>query len=225
MELANWLSILFISTTIATVGLFYLATKKHLSSLILILVLGLIQGVLAWHGFFMDFKAMPPRVAFLLPPAILIMVYTFYSASGKRFINQVDLKMMTLLSVFRVPVEIVLLYLFLSGLLPESMTFGGRNFDIISGLSAPLIFCFAFKNGKINKKLLLVWNVVSFALLIQVVATALISIPSPIQLQAFDKPAIGVLQFPFVWLPGIIVPIVAFTHLVSIQKLRKLLNN
>jgi len=105
------------------------------------------------------------------------------------------------------------------------MTFEGRNFDIISGLSAPVIFWFAFKNGKINKKLLLVWNVVSFTLLIQVVATALISIPSPIQLQAFDKPAIGVVQFPFVWLPGIIVPIVAFTHLVSIQKLRKLLNN
>jgi len=47
MELANWLSILFISTTTATVGLFFLATKKHLISLIVILVLGLIQGVLA----------------------------------------------------------------------------------------------------------------------------------------------------------------------------------
>lgn len=225
MNYINGISMLFIATTIITVVLFYLTTQRHKPSLILILVFALIQGLLGWQEFFIDFEAMPPRVTLLLPPAIVIMFFAFYSRSGKLLIEKMDLKMLTLLSVIRIPIEIVLLQLFIQGLLPESMTFEGRNFDILSGISAPVIWFFAFREGKVNRKLLLIWNLISFSLLIQVVVTAIFSFPSPIQMQAFNQPAVGVLDFPFVWLPGIVVPIVAFSHVVSIHKLIKMVNN
>jgi hypothetical protein len=37
----------------------------------------------------------------------------------------------------------------------------------------------------------------------------------------FDQPTVAVLYFPFIWLPGIVVPLVYFSHLVAIRRLLK----
>jgi len=55
--------------------------------------------------------------------------------------------------------------------------------------------------------------------LFNIVLTAILSAPLPIQQLAFDQPSIAVMYFPFVYLPGFIVPIVLFSHLVSLKKL------
>ena len=44
----------------------------------------------------------------------------------------------------RVGVEVVLFWLFIKRVVPESMTFEGRNFDIISGITAPFVAYFAY---------------------------------------------------------------------------------
>jgi hypothetical protein len=98
------------------------------------------------------------------------------------------------------------------------MTFEGRNLDILSGLSAPLIYYFAFVKKKINSKMVLLWNIVCLMLLINIVSHAVLSAPSPFQQLAFAQPNIAVLYFPFVWLPGCIVPLVLFSHLVALRR-------
>jgi hypothetical protein len=55
--------------------------------------------------------------------------------------------------------------------------------------------------------------------LFNIVLTAILPAPLPIQQLAFDQPKIAVMYFPFVYLPGFIVPIVLFSHLVSLKKL------
>jgi hypothetical protein len=55
--------------------------------------------------------------------------------------------------------------------------------------------------------------------LFNIVLTAILSAPLPIQQLAFEQPNIAVMYFPFVYLPGFIVPIVLFSHLVSLKKL------
>jgi FtsH-binding integral membrane protein len=92
--------------------------------------------------------------------------------------------------------------------IPQSMTFENGNLDILSGISAPIIYFFAFRNEKTNRLLLIVWNTLALILLLNIVVTAIAAFPSPLQQIAFEQPNRAVMYFPYVWLPSIIVPIV-----------------
>jgi len=96
------------------------------------------------------------------------------------------------------------------------MTFSGWNFDILSGITAPFIAWFAFRGGKINRAVLIAWNIFALLLLIIIVSIAVLSVPLPIQKFGFEQPNVAVLYFPFIWLPTIIVPIILFSHLASL---------
>ena len=113
----------------------------------------------------------------------------------------------------------VLFYVYLDGLIPVLMTFQGYNFDIVSGITAPLVYYLVFIKKSISNKGLLAWNFIGLALLINILAIAVLSAPTPFQKLAFEQPNLGVMYFPFVWLPAVIVPIVLFSHLMAIKKL------
>jgi hypothetical protein len=156
-----------------------------------------------------------------VPPLLFILLLIF-SKKGKRFTETLNLRILTLLHIVRIPVELVLYWLAVNKYVPGLMTFEGRNFDIIAGITAPVMYfvCFAGEQVK-NKTLLLAWNFICLGLLLNIVINAALSIPSPVQQFAFDQPNIAVLHFPFVWLPCFIVMIVLFSHLVAIQRLLK----
>ena len=99
------------------------------------------------------------------------------------------------------------------------MTFEGRNFDVLSGLSAPFVFYTAFVWRRMSRNLLLTWNIVCLALLINIVAHAVLAAPFDFQQLAFDQPNRAIFYFPFVWLPACIVPIVLLSHLAAIRQL------
>lgn len=213
-------SILFISITIITLILFYLATNKNKSVLVIVLAIGSAQALLSHNGFFLIDNTFPPRLFLIIAPSVLLILYSFFSVKGKAFINSIDLERYTYLNTVRVVVEVGLFLLFIQKLVPESMTFEGRNFDVLSGITAPFIAYFGFTKKAIDKSILLAWNVICLVLVVQVVITGVLSAPSAIQQLAFDQPNVAVLLFPFVWLPGIIVPIVIFGHAVSIYRLK-----
>jgi len=102
------------------------------------------------------------------------------------------------------------------------MTFSGRNFDILAGITAPIIYFVCFRDSAIsNRLLLLIWNFISLLLLLNIVINAILSLPFPFQQFAFDQPNIAVLYFPFTWLPSCIVMAVLFSHLIAISRLAK----
>jgi hypothetical protein len=152
----------------------------------------------------------------------ILVLYTFFSKAGKTFIEQIDLRLYTYLNVVRVPVEFTILWLFMYNLMPQTMTFEGRNFDILSGITAPFMGYFAWRTGKPNRPMLLVWNTICLLLVLQIVGTGILSAPTPFQQLSFEQPNKAVLYFPFVWLPSIIVPIVLFGHFVAFYRLRKI---
>lgn len=134
------------------------------------------------------------------------------------FVDSLNARTLTILHLVRVPVEIVLLWLAIHKTIPQLMTFEGRNFDILSGITAPLIYYFGYVAGKMHKSLLLIWNLLCIALLVNVVIIAILAVPTPFQQLAFDQPNIAVLYLPFIWLPAVIVPMVLFAHLVCIRQ-------
>ncbi|MFY7963831.1 MAG: hypothetical protein ACOVO1_02945 [Chitinophagaceae bacterium] len=167
----------------------------------------------------------PPKIIVLgILPTVITILLLFLTTKGRQFIDSLPLKNLTYLNIVRIPVEIVLLWLFFNKAIPELMTFNGRNFDIIAGITAPFIAYFGLTKNKMNRQVILFWNFICLGLLINIVINALFSAPSPFQIFALDQPNIAILNFPFSWLPTFIVPIVLFGHLSSIRQLLKTKN-
>jgi hypothetical protein len=214
------ISILFIFTTLLTLWFTYKGT--HSAGLIISIRLGLlVQTFLALNGFYINSMGIPPRPVALVAPPLLAIIILFNTRTGKKFIDSCDSKWLTYLHVVRIPVEIVLLLLFQQGLIPQLMTFEGRNFDILSGISAPLIAFMGYQKKTLNRKILIAWNIICLILLFNIVINALLSLPTVFQAQAFDQPNTGVLKFPFIYLPCFIVPAVLLSHLICLRKLLK----
>lgn len=213
------ISLLFAFTTLITVGIFFEATKYHTKTLFILLGWLVLQTIIGLTGFYTITDHVPPRFVLLIWPPLIFILILFLTAKGRAYIDRLDLKTLTLLHTIRIPVEIVLFGLFIHKTIPELMTFEGRNFDILSGLTAPLVFYFGFIKNKLSNKVILGWNFICLALLINIVINAVLSAPFPIQQFAFDQPNIALLYFPFIWLPCCVVPIVLLSHLVAIRKL------
>jgi hypothetical protein len=180
-----------------------------------------IQSAIAATGFFTVENTLPPRFLLLILVPMAVVIATLSTAKGKIFVDGFNLKTLTLLHSVRIAIEMVLFWLFLKKAVPQLMTFEGRNFDLISGVTAPLIYYFGFIKEKIGTKALVAWNFICLAILLFTVSNAILSAPTPLQQFAFDQPTIAVFYFPFVWLPGVVVPIVIFSHLISIRLLLK----
>lgn len=211
----------FILATILTIYLFYKGSNKNMKLLMIVVTWMTIQSAIAATGFFTVENSLPPRFLLLIIVPMAIIITILSTAKGKIFVDGFNLKTLTLLHSIRIAIEIVLFWLFLNKVMPQLMTFEGKNFDLISGLTAPLIYYFGFVKGKIGTKAILAWNFICLAILLFTVSNAILSAPTPLQWFAFDQPTIAVFYFPFVWLPGVVVPLVIFSHLISIRLLIK----
>jgi hypothetical protein len=218
-NLPVYVKVVFVLTTFLTIFLFHRATRQSTLALgILFIWLG-VQSLIAVSGFYTNTETIPPRFLLLIGPPLLFIIILFLSPSGKEFLDLLNLKNLTILHTIRIPVEIVLFWLFLHLGDPGIMTFEGRNFDILSGINAPLIYYFGFARGKPNTNLLVLWNFICLGLLINIVASAALSVPTAFQKFAFDQPNVAILYFPFVWLPACVVPLVLLSHLAALRQL------
>jgi hypothetical protein len=220
-HLPFYIPAVFILATLLTIYLFYKASGRNMKLLMIIATWMTIQSAIAVSGFFTIENTMPPRFLLLILLPIIGIITTFSTVKGKLFIDGFDLKTLTLLHSIRIAIEMVLFWLFLDKLMPQLMTFEGRNFDLVSGISAPLIYYFGFVKKTIGIKAIIAWNCICLAILLFTVSNAILSAPTPLQRFAFDQPTIAVFYFPFVLLPGIVVPLVIFSHLITVRLLIK----
>jgi len=219
-NLPDSLILIFLLTVILTFLLFINAVKNKATVAIILVVWLAVTGILSFKGVFQDTSAIPPRLMIGIAPAILFIILLLTTKNGRRFTDNIDLKKLTLVHIVRVPVEITLFMLSTHKLVPELMTFAGRNLDILSGITAPIMYFVCFKNSQLkNRTLLLIWNFICLGLLLNIVINAILAAPFPFQQFAFDQPNIAILYFPFTWLPCFIVMIVLYSHLAAIRRL------
>lgn len=212
-----YIPVVFIITTLLTVYIFYQATPRSGTFLVVVLTWLCLQGAVALTGFYTETDTMPPRfILLMLPPLILILIL-FLTGQGRQFVNNIDTKTLIILHTIRIPVELVLFWLSVHGVVPKLITFEGINFDIFSGLTAPFIYYFGFIRPRLSKGVLIAWNIICLLLLANVVVHAVLSVPTSFQRYAFDQPNIAVLYFPYVWLPCCVVPLVLLSHLVVLR--------
>ncbi|HET6999879.1 MAG TPA: hypothetical protein VFI33_01135 [Puia sp.] len=212
-------TILFTVTTAIAIAGFHKAFGKSSAVFRIILIWTLLQGLLGLTGYYIKAHKFPPPILLLLLPAVFTIIILFTTTGGQRFMDRLDPGTLTRLHVIRIPIEIVLYLLYMDHQVPEIMTFAGGNYDIISGITAPVIYYYGYVKKSFNRIILLCWNFICLGLLLNIIARAVLSTPSPIQKLAFDQPNIAIFHFPYNWLPSVIVPMVLFSHLACIRSL------
>jgi len=213
------LGLAFVLVVVLAVGLFLHAAHYSRRTLGVLLGGAALQSAVALRGFYAVSHTVPPHALALVAPALLLTGLLFGTARGRQYLDGLDLKTLTLLHVVRIPVELVLFGLFAHGAVPELMTFAGRNWDILSGLSAPLVYFLAFQKRVLRPAGLLAWNIGCLGLLLNIVGHAFLSAPGVFQRLAFEQPNVAILHFPFNLLPAVVVPLVLLAHLAAIRQL------
>jgi hypothetical protein len=117
---------------------------------------------------------------------------------------------------FRILREFILLLLLRYMAIPEQMTFEGRNYDVLIGITAPFVAYYWFKKKMWYKPLTLIWNILGLCFIVYAISTLFFIHPFR-SLQMHEHPI--VFTFPFVWFPAFLSPFAIFLHLLSIKKI------
>jgi hypothetical protein len=170
---------------------------------------------LSLSGFLQDFSTFPPRMMLVLIVPLVSIITLSFSANLGKILATIPPHKLILLQSFRVFVEVFLWMLFLDKLLPIQMTFEGYNFDVLSGALAPFVAWF-FKG---NRKVMIAYNFIGLALLINILTIAILSMPTPLQYFTNEPANTIVSYFPVVVLPGLLVPLAYTLHIFSLKQL------
>jgi hypothetical protein len=180
----------------------------------------LYAGLMSYFGVFRNTAMRPPGTAFLLAPIVLfvfsLIVSMVRSTAGVRIALAFPLWIILGMQFFRVGVELFLHQLWIGGVVPKVLTFGGANVDIYIGASAPLIAWLSTRRG-MGLKLALVWNVLGLLALTNVVIRAVLTAPGPFNLIHAEVPNRMFGTFPFALIPGFFVPLALTLHVLAIR--------
>lgn len=175
---------------------------------------------MALRGKFLDTYAKPPPFLLIMGPGLALAFAIAFSPLGGRLVRYIGFAALIGFHAFRLPLEFVLYAFHSQGRLPVQMTFAGRNLDILTGISAILVAWLSAR-GKAGRKVILLWNLAGFGLLLNIMAVAILSLPGPLRAFANEPANELVLHFPYVWIPAVLVVSAFAGHLLLFRKLAK----
>jgi len=193
--------------------------KTILVTCLLIFSWLVISALIAFNGTLFDFTTTPPKLLLVLIPPALAIIYISSSKRVNAMIDVIPPEWLIYVQSFRILMELLLWLLFIKQIIPVQMTFEGINYDILTGLSAPLIAYYVFTEGKWPKVTALLWNIAGLLLVTNIFLVAFLSAPTPMR-QFFNEPANTIVAyFPFVWIPAFIVPFAYLMHVLSVKQI------
>ena len=142
---------------------------------------------------------------------VVLAIMIAYSRVGQQIARYVPLWALVAVQAFRLPLELAMHELTERGIMPEQMTYTGRNFDIVTGATAILV-AWAVASGRGGRRLVIAWNLLGLALLVNVVTIAMLSTPA-FRFFGDDRLNIFVTYPPYVWLPAVMVLAALAGHL------------
>ena len=177
----------------------------------------ILLGILSVRGFFTNFS-LPPRLSFaLLGPLPLVLVF-IRSRAGKKLLLYIQPQWLIYLQSFRILVEIAIWLLVRNELLPVQMSFEGRNFDILTGLLAFPVGYYCFVKKSWPPVTALLYNIAGLVLLLNIVTISTLSMPTPLRVFHNQPDSSLLTTFPFIYLPGLLVPLAYTLHILSLRQ-------
>jgi hypothetical protein len=177
-------------------------------------------GVIGYTGVMANASTLPPGLFYMLAPIIMLAVFMARSRVGETVALSVPLWLLMGMESFRLVVEVFLHQLWLDGQLPKMLTYQGANFDILIGISAPVV-AWLLISRRISNRMALVWNAIGIAMLANVAVRAVLTSPGPLHFISTEVPNMAIGTFPFTYIPGLMVPLALMLHVLSIRALKQ----
>jgi hypothetical protein len=153
---------------------------------------------------------------FFFGSILILCVGLGLSPVGAKLATNVPLAALVGFQAFRLPLELVLHEWTVQGTIPETMTWTGKNWDIISGIAALLCAPLAGRFPVAAR----IANIVGFALLANVMRVAIMSSPFPFA-WGQQPPLLLALYLPYALIGPICVGGALFGHVVLTRALWK----
>jgi hypothetical protein len=170
----------------------------------------------AASGVLRRWDATPPPFALLVVAIVILALRLSLGRYGARLAAGVPLWTLVAVQSFRFPLETAMHALYERGIMPVQMSYSGRNFDIVTGVTA-LIVALLVRRGH-GRGLVVIWNVMGLALLLNVVSVAILSTPRIAWFGA-DRVNVFVTYPPFVWLAAVMVLAALAGHILVFRAL------
>ena len=155
----------------------------------------------------------PPLPFVLLVAGIFVAgILIARSRIGDRFARGLPLAVLVGFQGFRFPLELAMHRAQIEGLMPVQMSYSGRNFDILTGITA-IVLGAALVVTPLPRWIVQVWNVFGLVLLANILAVAIASTPI-FQYFGPDRVNVFVMWMPYTLLPAVMVLAAWAGHLI-----------
>ena len=183
----------------------------------------IVTAGLAVSGVLADFSTVPPRLLLVFVPPLAAIVAIGCSRALVPLLTAAPPTWAVYAQSFRIVVEVVLWLLVASRAAPEIMSFHGqgRNFDILVGLTAPLVGWACLSARRWPRAVAVWWNVAGILVLVKTVVHAQLAAPTRFQRFVTDPPNTFIVAAPYIWLPAFLVPLAWGLHVISLRQLRR----
>lgn len=180
--------------------------------------------VFSFLGYLIVFSAVIllklPETHFLPVAPLLILsvfagsAYFSFSKVGLQIGDTFSLRYLIGLQSFRLPLELILHHWVEIKTIPETMTWTGQNWDIVSGVVSLVAIPFVKKSYKAA------WlvQIIGFALLLNVLRVVFMSLPLPFA-WPLENPLLLILYLPYAFIGPLFVGVALTFHLIVFRKL------
>jgi hypothetical protein len=166
----------------------------------------------------LSFETRPPTMLFVFAGVFILAFGGGLSRFGKQLAVGLPLVALVGFQAFRFPLELLLHQAYREGLMSVQMSYSGRNFDIVTGVTAAILGLILWKRP-VPRWIVQIWNVMGICLLANILTVAFLSTPLPIRV-FFNEPAnVWIKDAPYVWLPAVFVLLAIMGHLIVTRKL------
>jgi hypothetical protein len=173
----------------------------------------------AASGVLRRWNATPPPLVILVAAIVIVAGAIAFTGYGARLVRGLPLWTLVAVQAFRLPLELAMHAQYERGVMPEQMSYSGRNFDIVTGATA-IVVAWLVATGRAGRGVVAGWNVMGFALLLNIVVVAILSTPL-FRYFGDDRLNVWVTYPPFVWLPAVMVLAALSGHLLIFRALRR----
>jgi hypothetical protein len=163
----------------------------------------LVIALVAASGVLRRFEATPPPFALLALAVVVVGIAVPCSSLGTLLVRGLPLWALVGFQVFRFPLELLMHRAYVEGVMPVQMSYSGRNYDIVTGLTAGALALWLAR-WRVPRWVVASWNILGFVLLVNIVTIAVVSTPL---FRWFGDERLNtfVTYPPFIWLPGVLV--------------------
>ncbi len=167
---------------------------------------------------------LPPRfVILLILPAFLFTGIFIYKNRNNSWLRQIPKSWLVYMQGFRIIVETLFVFAAARGILHPNVTIEGYNYDIIIGITAPIVAFLAFGKKVISEKTVIAWNYLGLLVLASVIFVFLTTTFFPgLYGSTSDLMPMEFTNYPYTLIAGFLMPVAVFMHILSIVQLNYL---